>query len=76
MRGAEYALHRRRCDRGGIRRWVRDQSLFRSNSTNHRIDFWDQTYDMTDAKILCSQADGGLKILITGPDGTRVTSQT
>lgn len=43
-------------------------------STNHRIDFWDQTYDMTDAKILCSQADGGLKILITGPDGTRVTS--
>jgi hypothetical protein len=39
-----------------------------------KIDFYDQTYDITDVKILCSQGGDGLKILITAPDGTQVTS--
>lgn len=43
-------------------------------SNSHKINFYDQTYDTTDVKILCSQDSGGLKILITAPDGTQVTS--
>ena len=43
-------------------------------SNTHTVDFYDQTYDITDVKILCSQDGAGLKILITAPDGTQVTS--
>lgn len=44
-------------------------------SNTHKVDFYDQTYDITDVKILCSSQDGeGLKILVTAPDGTQVTS--
>nr|WP_157681636.1 hypothetical protein [Mycobacterium sp. JS623] len=43
-------------------------------SNTHTIDFYDQTYNIADVKILCSQDDAGLKVVITAPDGTQVTA--
>lgn len=38
------------------------------------IDFHGQSYAVTDVKILCSDSNEGLRIRITAPDGTEVTS--
>lgn len=43
-------------------------------STTRTVDFYDRTYDITDVKIVCSQAGGSLQVSITAPDGTQVTS--
>lgn len=43
-------------------------------SNTHTIDFYDQTFNIDDVKILCSQDDSGLKIVISAPDGTQVTA--
>lgn len=39
-----------------------------------KVDLYEQTYATTDVKLLCSKAGDQLKILITAPDGTQVTS--
>ncbi|MEW2484279.1 hypothetical protein AB0876_32305 [Mycobacterium sp. NPDC049093] len=38
------------------------------------VDFYGQSYEITDVKILCSDSNGGLTIQITAPNGTEVTS--
>jgi len=39
-----------------------------------KVDIYEQTYATTDVKLLCSKTGEQLKILITAPDGTQVTS--
>ncbi|OKH61888.1 hypothetical protein EB73_29035 [Mycobacterium sp. SWH-M3] len=43
-------------------------------SNPRKIDFYDQTYQISDVKILCSESNNGLTIRIAAPDGTEVTS--
>lgn len=39
-----------------------------------KVDIYGQTYSTTDVKLLCSKTGDQLKIQITAPDGTQVTS--